>query len=259
LLKLSTLLLLVLVGCSDPSSYLARIEPENLRARIDHLKASIQDTSTTRDNVAERVEVVWAWANEMALAQKGLQFAPNLPLVIKNLVVELDGTNYLQELFEPRFSSAEKAQAKAKQNRVVNRLMKRLDAYILELSLREDEPTAFGVLTSETRGPFVAHSYNTIVQTWTVGSRELATGAFFLIGRHHNNDQGFLQVESPQADNYLSIQSDRPDVEFSVAEKSKFGHHGGGLRSLVFLMRLTRSLIALGISDAKGASALTRL
>jgi Protein of unknown function (DUF3604) len=200
------------------------VSPE-LRKRIRKLVTDVKNTRASPENIGERAEVLWQWANAMARRDKGLKFAPNLTVVVAQIKRILGGYNLLTN---PDGSSDQAAVAAALSRPQATRLMlPLLDGYIKELDLRERNPGAFGSLSSDTPGPFPAASYQTIRQTWTVGSVNLVQGGYLMVAQHFMADQGIYQVEDASADSFVSIESSNPGVTFKATGIVKFGQHGG--------------------------------
>jgi hypothetical protein len=74
---------------------------------------------------------------------------------------------------------------------------------------------------------FPADSYQTIAQTFTVGSRDLEPGAYLMVAQNYMSTQGKYQTDDPLADNYVSVRSSNPSARFKATTKRKFGMHGG--------------------------------
>lgn len=206
---------------ATPGDYLSA----DLRNKVEKLKREIADSPLDQAGIENLVTVLWQWANAMALRDGGLKFAPNLPALIAQIRGQLSGYNLHsnpdgsvnQELIE-------KALQTARQN---NASLAALIGYVEELALREDQPDVFGSLTSANTGPFPANSYQTIRQTWTVGSRNLDPGSYLMVAQHFMAAQGLYQVQDPQGANYISIESSNPDARFTPSTQLMQGMHGG--------------------------------
>ena len=170
---------------------------ESLRAEVDTLVESVRATPTNADNVRQRAEVLWRWTNKWALAGR---FVPvNLTTAVTG-ILGFDG------------------QTRPAQHR-------RIDAYIHQLAFIDADPKRIGSLTAS-GGPFIAATFGTLTQTFTVGTANVETGGGFLVGRHFMAGYRF-QTDDPGADNYVSIESSNPTVEFTIDSTPLSGMHGG--------------------------------
>ena len=180
---------------------------EPLRTEVDALVRAIQTTPTDAENVRQRADVLWRWTNQWALAGR---FVPvNLTTAV-NGILGVDGpTNNAQH--------------------------RGIDTYVKQLAFIDADPSRLGTLTAE-GGPFVAATFGTLTQTFEVGTADVESGGGFLVGRHFMAGYGF-QTSDAAADNYISIKSSNPDVEFAVDSTPLRGMHGGfrgATRALVF-------------------------
>jgi hypothetical protein len=196
-----------------------------LRTRVERLKREVTATPSTVEIIEDRVDVLWKWANAMALRDGGLRFAPNLPAVVAQIRGQLSGYDLHTH---PDGSPDEATIARALEGaRQGNALQRALSAYVGELTLREEQPDVFGQLTSDTEGPFPAGSYQTIRQTWTVGSRNLEPGAYLMVAQHFMAAQGRYQANDQGSENYVSIASSNLDAVFTPSTRPMQGMHGG--------------------------------
>lgn len=197
----------------------------DLRQKVQKLLGDVEQAPSNSENIGERVDILWQWANAMARRDKGLKFAPNLTLVVAQIKRFLSGYNLLTN---PDGSSDKSiVDAAFAQGQAVRFALAQFDAYVKELDIRETDPDAFGVLSSDTQGPFPAGSYQTIRQTWTVGSRNLNPGGYLMIAQHFMADQGVYQVNPLASDNFVSIKSSNSEVKFKPIKVAKMGQHGG--------------------------------
>ena len=164
-----------------------------LRQQVEELKQAYESKPTDKENYPERAAIAWAWLNAYAL--KGGTLPVNITQSIRPKVLR-------------------------------NRNIKELDYYLDELKLLDEEPGAIGELTAE-MGPFEARTYVTLQQNYHLGEKEVSTGGGFLIAKHWITDSSDFQVEDPSGDNYLSISSNNPNVNFAPDEVPLSGMHGG--------------------------------
>lgn len=167
---------------------------EEVRARVDALTSAVAATPTSKENFRERADLVWQWANAFALA--GNELHPSLPAVIAVTAHDgfLDGP--VTPTMEQMFAS--------------------IDAFIADLVFREANPDALGPLVPDTTGPFIADSYATISQTYTVGAAPVEPGGGFLFTPYVYTGLVSFQTSDPSADDYLAISSSNPDARFEV-------------------------------------------
>lgn len=164
-----------------------------LRQQVEELKQAYESNPTDKENYPERAAIAWAWLNAYAL--KGGTLPVNITQSIRPKVLR-------------------------------NKNIKELDYYLDELKLLDEEPGAIGELTAE-MGPFEARTYVTLQQNYHLGEKEVSTGGGFLIAKHWITDSSDFQVEDPSGDNYLSISSNNPNVNFAPDEVPLSGMHGG--------------------------------
>lgn len=197
----------------------------DLRQKVQKLRIDIEQEPSNSTNIGGRVDILWQWANAMALRDKGLKFAPNLTLMVAQIKRFLSGYNLLTN---PDGSSDKSIVDTAfTQSQAARFALAQFDGYVKELDLRDNDPDAFGVLSSDTKGPFPAGSYQTIRQTWTVGSRVLNPGGYLMVAQHFMADQGVYQIDTATSDNFISIKSSNSAVKFKPITVIKSGQHGG--------------------------------
>jgi len=171
--------------------------PPALRADADALIQEVSTTPTTVTNRGDRADRLWTWANAVAMA------GVVLPVHLTQIIT---------------FATNDRSEASA--------VDKQLDEAIAELAILDQTPQMLGSITI-TPGPFIAASHAQITQQITIGSRAITPGSGFLIGRHFMSDFGEWQITEPGGDNYLTIASSNPAVNF-VADRVPFpGMHGG--------------------------------
>lgn len=170
---------------------------EHLREEVNGLIAAVEASPTTEANERERVEVLWRWTNQWALAER---FVPvNLTQVIASVLG-----------FDAPTGAA---------------VHRRLDAYVRQLAFVDADPKRLGSLVAQ-GDPFIAAGIGTLTQTFEVGTADVDTGGGFLVARHFM--AGYeLQTVDPGAPNYVSIRSSNENVTFKVDSVPMAGMHGG--------------------------------
>ena len=170
-----------------------------LRAAVEQLKLDVAARPTDETTVADRARVLADWVDAYALGggEVGLE-GPR---------VRLQATN------PPR------GQAALAQGAIVDRLVRQFTLH--------DEPGALGELTAESLGPFEARSYQTLRQTWTVGTDPVVAGGGFWVARHFSVNSGPFQTEDPAGDGYVTIATTDDDAAFETDVYLARGPHGG--------------------------------
>ena len=129
---------------------------QDLRARVEQLKAAVAASQTTSKNAAERLPVLWDWAN--ARAKSGHRIPPDLPLVVyfdetyRHLAQEVEDDDSL--------SSIERIKKGWSNDLSLNYILALADRFVKELHLREEDQSAFGHVTADTM-TFSANSFTT--------------------------------------------------------------------------------------------------
>ena len=203
---------------------------EDLRARVDALKADVAQVPSNRANAQTRAATLWEWVNAYALS--GRYVPVNATSVASGVLAYPD-----------------------RANRIAN-----LDAMIAELRLLDDNLDALGTLVAET-GPFKARSFATIRQTYTVGKKDVEPGGGFIVARQFMTGFGAFQTDDDTADNHISIASSNANVRFSRSTLPMSGMHGGfrgATDTLVFRVtsgRLTEGdTVTITYGDTTGGS-----
>ncbi len=185
------------------------LTPE-LRAKVERLKGDAARKRTDNDNVLERAAVIWDWANAYVLA--GGPMPVQLPMDVTRIFAMNPST--------PR--------------RLVH--LVNCDRFVRELQVREERPGGIGTLTNDAKEPLPAGSWQTLVQTYTVGDMGMAIGGGILLGTHNSN-HGRYQRDDPSKPNYVSVACSNPDARFENTGAVTQGMHGGyppGKPSMVF-------------------------
>ena len=193
-LPLPSLLLLFMVSGSVYAEDYLDME---LRAEVNSVVADIQATPTNAENVHERADLLWRWAN--AWAMDGRYLPVNLTTSVSNILGFPGPTRPAQH--------------------------RTIEAYINELAFVDDDPAVLGSLKAS-GGPFEAISLSTLTQVFTVGSADIQTGGGLLIARHFMAGYNY-QTSDPSQANYVSISTSNGGVTFEVDSHALSGMHGG--------------------------------
>jgi hypothetical protein len=172
-----------------------------LRARVEALKADAAAEPTTAENLEERIWVFWDWINAYALTGGAL------PVYAPTAVGRL-GTAITDGAEPP------------------SDYLPTVDAYIKELALKDEQPDAIGTLHFESTDPLPMESWQTIEQTYTVGSKPMEPGGVVMVARQLLTDHGLFQHEDPAADGYVSIRCSNPEATFERIRIPLTGMHG---------------------------------
>jgi hypothetical protein len=201
-MKKTTLLVgiaVLAVACAPgPRDYM----DEQLRSQVEALKVAATLEPTSMENLAERLDVLWQWAN--AYAVSGGALPVHVPFAAGILGESVtDGT-------EPD-----------------PWILSEFDKFIEELAVKDGKPDVMGTIEFESTMPVVVGSWQTFEQTWTVGSMPMQPGGAVLLGRQLQANQGLYQFDNPEADHYVSIRSSNSDAVFEKTTVPLRGLHGG--------------------------------
>ena len=203
---------------------------EDLRARVEALKADVARIPSNRANAQTRAAILVDWVNAYSLSGR---YVPVNATSVASGVLAYPG----------------------RANRIAA-----LDTTIAELRLLDDNLDALGTLVAQT-GPFAARTFATIRQTYTVGKKDVEPGGGFIVARQFMADFGGFQTDDETADNYISIASSNANVRFSRSALPMGGMHGGFRRAtdtLVFRVtsgRLTEGdTVTITYGDTAGGS-----
>ena len=167
-----------------------------LREKVEALKTAHRGQPTNTRNYTERAEVLWDWANAHALAGG---FVPvNFTTAVRPILP--DGAT--------------------------RRTVEFLDYYLKEFILIDEDPDAFGKIVADL-GPFESRTFVTLKQEFHVGSKPIEKGGGILIARHFQPGYGRPQTDNPSGENYVTIASTNPSVEFRSDTFPLSGMHGG--------------------------------
>jgi hypothetical protein len=185
------------------------MDPE-LRARVEELKRESSQTSTTAENLARRLDVLWDWANAYALG--GGVLPMRLPVVVATLGISVTDAS------EPRSD-----------------LLRQFDRYVEELTVKDERPDSLGTIAFASPEPVTAGTWTTIEQVWTVGSMPIRPGAGVQVGRQPMTDHGLAQNRDPARENFVSIRCSRPGASFVRTEPAA-GQSRGSRRARATLV-----------------------
>ncbi len=172
-----------------------------LRARVDALIAEVERSPTTAANIAERIPVLWDWANAVSL-QGG--FVPkNLPLVAFYGPFPRPGA-------DPRPYQIEA-----------------VDDYVRQLAWLDADEQALGSVARTGDDVFEARSWATIEIVFTVGSLGMAEGGGIVVSTQGAGGYGRLQTTDAAADHYVSARVSRPGIRLEQDTHPIWGPYGG--------------------------------
>jgi hypothetical protein len=152
-----------------------------------------------------------------------------------------------------------------------------VDHYVRELGIRDGCPDCIGTLANDAAEPLPSGSFQTLVQTFTVGSMGMEQGGGILLAQHFMTDSGRdrrgrsvagmtgsvgFQRDDPTANDYVTIACSNPDARFTNDTIPMTGMHGGflagGLESLVYRLEDTDleqgDTITITYGDTSGGS-----
>ena len=114
----------------------------DLRQKVQKLRSDVEQTPSNVQNIGDRVDVLWQWANAMGRRDKGMKFAPNLTLAVTQIKRFQSGYNLLTN---PDGSKSQSIVDAALVNvQMVQYVLALFDGYVKELGIREDDPEALG-------------------------------------------------------------------------------------------------------------------
>jgi len=174
----------------------------DLRVRVERLQQDVAAEPTTANTAVARAEVLWEWTNAFALA--GGVVPVNLTTV-----------------------PAAAARARAGGQPIPDEMLRDIDGYVRELTVKDADPGAIGALTVAPAGPLAAGSLATIEQTYTIGTLPMVEGGAVLVARQLTPDQSRIQHADPAAEGYVTIRSSNADARWEPIEVPLAGMHGG--------------------------------
>jgi hypothetical protein len=205
------ILAVFLTGCvgqapPDPLS------PE-LRAQVEQLKTEVAAQPSTPDTVFDRARVLGEWANADSLTGRPLPVNLTMDLAVIRMVENHGNTDFFPP--GPEWPWEE--------------MLARVDGYVRELQIKDEDPNAVGALTFASTEPLVSQSWTTVELSYTVGSMPIVPGGGVLLGRQLMTDLGAFQHSDPSADNYVSVRCSDPKATFEPFTVPLAGMHGGFL------------------------------
>ncbi len=181
-------------------STLAAVSDPALQARVDELIAEIDREPTTPETARERAQVVWEWANAVAM-ERGF--------------IPVNTTQVLRALMNPAPGEEVPPRGQARQ----------LDDYVGRLALI-DQPGRLGTLTIDGPAAAQAGTFQTYRVHYVAGEIPVSTGGLFLIASQFQTGVR-MQSGDPAGDSYVTISTTAPGVVFERASGPISGPHGG--------------------------------
>lgn len=181
----------------------------NLSRQVEKLIADVGRETTSAANVFRRTDTLWDWTNRFAM--DGGVVPADLPLTVALV----------------RFAEADGGEVDLPPaiDLYLEAHLERLDQYVRELALKESDPQAIGELRMSTPGPLIAGAAATVEQTYIVGSRGLAPGGGFLVGKSGTGNETRPQNLNPAGDNFVSLRSSNPASTFEPLQVEWNGVH----------------------------------
>jgi hypothetical protein len=173
----------------------------DLRAAVEQLKRDVRAGTPVADVGAlyQRAYVLYRWAGAFRRADPQ---ANDIPWGLPSSVASISRARYLradEELRPPLEAGA-----------------RTVADYVLQLSLRDENPAALGNARLANPGPWTVTENATVDVVYTVGSEGLAAGANFVLNAH--NASGLrLQADDPAARDYVTATASRAGVRVEAA------------------------------------------
>jgi hypothetical protein len=206
--NLISVVLLCLVGGGVFANDSSHVD-DDLRAQIEALQHDVAHSATSIENIDERLDVFWHWANAYALS--GLPIDPDIPATVARI-----------------------RDPGPKEN--VSPLdLADVDRWIKEFTYREANPKAVGSISSPRLKGFEVDQFHTLEVTYTVGERALGPGDGFVLGELTYGKGALLQGRDPLADDFVSIHSDQSDVTFDLDSYPIRGMFSGTMKRSVVM------------------------
>ena len=174
--------------------------PRDLAQRVDRLIAAVEREPTTEENLVERTEVLWDWANYLSM--EGVYIPKRLPLLVARSDAPRPGT-----------SAAPYAPL--------------IDTFVRHLAHRQEDALAFGEATVVPTTPLPVDSFQTLTTTLTVGSLGIPEGGGIVVSQHIGSATGRFQTEDPRDSHYLTLEADRRGTRFESTDVPVVGVYGG--------------------------------
>ena len=200
--KLTAGLVLVAVSGLVAASPAAGVELDaDVRARVDALIAEVDRSPTTAANIAERIRVLWEWAN--AISVQGAFVPKNLPLVAFYGPFPRPGTELAPFQVEA------------------------VDDYVRQLAWLDEDEAALGTVARTGSAVFEARSWATMEVVYTVGSLGMSEGGGLVVSTQGAGGYGRLQTTDPGGDHYVSAQVSREGISLEQDTHPIWGPYGG--------------------------------
>jgi hypothetical protein len=182
-----------------------------LRERVEALKQGLAVEASTPDNIFERAEVLWRWANAYSFTTGPVPVNLTMDLSLIRFA-EVDGsTDFTPPGMEWSWPV----------------VLRRFDDYVRELQIKDEDPEALGTLSFASTEPLVSQTRTTVELVYRVGRMPMVPGGGLLLGRQLMSDLGAFQHEDPSADNYVSVRCSRRRARFVPHRVPLAGMHGG--------------------------------
>ena len=188
----------VLVAASPAAAY--ELDAD-LRARVDELIADVGQSPTTAANIAERMPVLWEWANAVSL--QGAFVPKNLPLVA------------LYGPFPRPGTGPSPFQVEA------------VDDYVRQLAWLDEDEEALGTVARTGSEVFEARGWATIEVVYMVGSLGISEGGGLVVSTQGMGGYGRVQTTDPAGDHYVSARVSREGISLEQDTHPIWGPYGG--------------------------------
>ena len=203
----------LVMGCGDTSAPDGDYLSADLRARVEELKRERAVEPTSSDNLYERVDVLWDWANAYSLTGGPLPINFALDTAILRWA-EADGS-------PPDVRLVADVELDTVEDYVPY-----IDRYLEELQIKDEDPNAIGSLTLVPDQPLEAGTKATVELVYTVGNRPMRVGGGVLAGRQWLADVNDFQNQDPAGPNYLSARTSATGARIEAVTVPLVGPHG---------------------------------
>ena len=181
------------------------LSPE-LRETVETLKRAARAGPTSTANVEARLAALWKWINAYSLTGG--------PVPVNATLAAASAARAVNDW---KRGGAPPPGA----------VMRPIDDYIYEFTVKDEQPRALGKAVLKTAGTVRAGSRQTIEQIYTVGEKPLGPGARIMVARQLQADGGRLQFDDPAGNNYVSASASNPAVKLGKTTVPLSGMHGG--------------------------------
>lgn len=199
------------------------------REKVERLKSEVSSTPTSPENLRDRAEILWEWANRFSVT--GVPLPVDCSFFMASVFVGNDVGEFSVLRRDPKISAID------------------LDQMLAELSLKERHLGAFGEIVIASSDSLLAESHQVLKQRFVVGEVPLSEGAGLLIARNGFVDHGIPQQSDPTGENYVTIECDNPRAVFTPDSIEMRGLRGGIRTPIpVLLFRLSGTQLRQGES-----------